>query len=199
MMKKDLVIGLVGTAILVTAMIGVFRFEAAQSGSSFDVAWPTATAAGPSEEGRTEEGQETPVELNVTASNVTRIEFVLEWTDDVEQSGPDTFELRVTAPNGTEYAAEPSAEGRLVVVADNLALVPQPIRVTGSSAEDAEETLAPRYTSTAATGMWSVRVVMVEAGETSTAAGSLPVPQDNGNDWTLTTQVTTYEAEATAA
>lgn len=197
-MNKDLVIGLVGTAILVTAMIGVFRFEAAQAGNTFDVAWPTSTVEGPTEEARTLEGETTPVTLNLTTQNVTRIEFTLAWTDDVAQSDPDTFSLRATAPDGTVHEATPSESGTLTLTVSDVALVPQGIRVTASN-EDAAERDAARYASQNAVGDWVVEVVMVSAGQTNTAAGELPVPQDNGNEWTLTTQLTVYEAEATRA
>lgn len=197
-MNKDFVIGLVGTAILVTAMIGVFRFEAAQSANTFDVAWPTGTVEGPTEEARTLAGETTPVTLNLTTQNVTRIDFVLTWTDDVEQSAPDTFNLRATAPDGTVHEAEASSSGTLTLTVSDIALVPQDIRVNAAS-EDAAERDAARYASQAAMGEWLVEVVMVSAGQTDTPAGDLPVPQDNGNDWTLSTQLTVYEAEATRA
>lgn len=199
MVKKDLIIGLTGTLILVTAMIGVFRFEAAQAGSSFDVAWPTITTAGPGAEDRTVEGSETEILLNLTSTNVTRLVFALAWTDDVPDSGPDRFSLRVTAPGGKNYTADPSSTGTVELVVDDLVPVPEGIRLAARSAEDAEATLAPRYTTTGATGVWTVTVVMVEAQDQSVPVAGVPVTEDNGNDWTLTTQVTTYAALATPA
>lgn len=196
MQRKDLAIGLVGTLILLAAMVGVFRFEAAQAGDAYRVSWPTATAAGPGDEGRSTEGQETAVDLNFTSVNITRIEFVLSWEDDVAESEPDTFTLRVVAPNGTAYEAEAASGGELVIDAAGLALVPQEIRVNGASKERVERDLVTRYANDAATGIWQVTVTMVEAGGTSGPAGGLPLPQDDGNDWTLTTRVTTYSADA---
>lgn len=195
-MKKDLILGAIGTVALVAGMVGIFQLNAAQAGPGFDVAWPTNQTALPSSDGRTEEGAESVVELNITAQNVTRIELTLAWSDDVANSAPDTFELVLTSPDGREIARAEADAGALGLVADNLTVHPEPIRVNAASADAAEASLASRYASDAAVGVWTVTIRMVSAGETSTAVGDLPVPQDNGNDWTLGAIIVAYAADA---
>ena len=192
-------IGLVGTAILVTAMIGVFRFEAAQTSSAWDVAWPEAAAAGPSADGRTVEGKQTSVDLNVTARNVTAIQFTLAWADDVAGSAPDAFELRVTAPNGRNFTLGPEDDGTLVLETGPLSLVPEPMRVNAASAERAAASLGDRYANDGWTGVWKVAVVMVSAGDQTAPVGGVPLVADDGNEWTLATRVTAYAAEVASA
>jgi hypothetical protein len=199
-MKKDLVIGIVGTLILLTAMVGVFRYEAAQRGSSFDVTWETREVSLAAEDGATNEQESTALSVNVTQLNVTRIEFRLEWTDSTANSGPDEFELTVTAPGGAPKTAR-SSEGVVSVVFENVSGVPTDVRLLGSD-EVAVRQQALSYASTAGTGAWNVTVTLVDAGDISGVPGQAPIPaqlQDVSNEWTLTPVATVFEARFTAA
>lgn len=188
-MKRDTVIGIVGTVLLVAAMVGVFRFEAAQGGgSSWTVTWETAEIEGPGDSGTTAAGVTTPVELELLVPNVTRIEFVLTWTDDV--GAADAFELRVTSPAG-ENATAASETGRLSLVVDELAPVPGEMRLLAATQAEAEARTARDATTRAADGTWGVAVYLERARGVE-APGGVEVQPDPGNAWELTTTLTTY-------
>lgn len=189
-MKKDLVIGIVGTVILVVAMIGVFKYEASRGGgSSFQVTWAEATAAGPSESGTLQEGASDAKDLDVNATNVTKIEWTLSWTDDVGNN--DAFEFVVTSPSGVNRTGEGS-NGKASVVFENLTAMPAEMRILASSEADAEARIARDATTTAAQGVWVVSIRLASApGQAS--PGGVDVPPDNGNAWSLTSTLTVYE------
>lgn len=194
-MKKDLVIGIVGTAILVTAMIGVFRFEASQAGGSFDVRFPTAQAETDAGEARTEAGTPTVVQVNLSAENLTRVEWVLTWTDDEPtRSGEDTATLTVASPDGATRTVS-AAAGEAVLVFEGLNPVPPDATLTGSDAEAAQARARDLYASRNGTGAWNVTIAIDVGQEVPT--GGLPVPVDTGNQWTLVARLTTYRAELT--
>lgn len=198
-MKKDLVIGIVGTLILLTAMVGVFRYESGQRGTGYDVAWPTRQVEAASVDGGTNEGETTEEALNLTALNATRVEFLLEWTDNVANSDPDEFTLTVTPPGGGQPKTVTGTAGPLSVVFENLTVVPEQIRLYGPN-EDAVHAQAQRqYASTAAQGAWTVTVQLVQAGDLAGAPVAAGPLGDGGNDWTLRAVATVYEAQLTAA
>ena len=201
-MKKDLVIGIVGTLILLTAMVGVFRYEAAQRGSSYDVAWAeTSPISLQAVEGATNEGETTEQAVNVTNLNLTRIEFKLEWTDSTANSGPDEFEVRVTSPTGETQTATASA-GEVSVVFENLSQPPPAVRLLGSDQDAIRAQAARDYASTAGVGTWNVTITLTSAGDIAPVPGQAPLPQqlqDVSNEWTLTPIVTVFEATLTPA
>ena len=200
-MKKDLVIGIVGTLILLTAMVGVFRYEAAQRGASFDVTWQTLDVDGPGLDGGTNEGESTTGSLNLTRANLTKVSFVLEWTDDQANTAPDEFNLTVTAPDGRTYSTS-GATSPLTLTVEGLSPVPQDARLLGSDEAAARDQANRQFTSSAGMGAWNVTVTLVQAGDTTAPGGvAPPVPQlqDNANSWALRTELTAYEAALTPA
>ncbi|HEX2022546.1 MAG TPA: hypothetical protein VHH36_07520 [Candidatus Thermoplasmatota archaeon] len=198
-MKKDMVIGIVGTAILVTAMVGVFRFEAGQTGSSFDVAFPTTASFTTSETGRTTLDAPTPLQVDVNASNLTRVVWTLTWTDDEPTStGADTLVLKVTSPSGKTQEAQ-AANGTVTVVFEDLNPPPAPARLAGSDRAAAEARARDLYTTTGGAGAWNVTVTVASTGAQQVPNPGLPVPIDDGNDWTLGVEGQSYRAELTPA
>lgn len=188
-MKRDTIIGIVGTLLLVSAMVGIFRFEAAQGGgSSWTVTWETAEVAGPREEGTTAAGVTTPLELAFAQPNVTRNEFLLTWTDDV--GSPDAFELRVTNPAGENWTGA-SDTGRIRVLIEDLAPMPGEMRILAPSEAEAEARTARDATTRAADGVWGVTVYLPRARGVE-APGGVEVQPDGGNAWELGTTFTTY-------
>lgn len=192
-MKKDVVIGLVGTAILILAMVGVFRYEAMQGGgSSFEVSWPTSTVAGETREGGTNEGESSSETVDVSTLNLTKVAFALTWTDNMANSGPDVFVLTVTSPTGESKSVE-GGSGTLEVVFDNLSRPPPDVRMLGPSEGDVAGRAARDYSSTAGTGAWNVTVELRDAGDLA-PVGGVALQQDGANDWTLTPTFTVYSA-----
>lgn len=188
-MKRDLVIGIVGAAILLAAMVGVFRYEAARAGDAFDVAWTTETSAGPSTSGQTAEGAESQVTLSVNQTNLTSLTFFLNWTDDI--GDPDEFELTVIDPDGVSQTVTGST-GSLAVTFSNLSATPPPTRTLGQDEADARARLAQANTGTAGIGTWSFVVRLVDAGDQSVPAAGVPITEDTGNAWTLETRQESY-------
>lgn len=190
-MKKDLVIGIVGTVILVTAMIGVFRYEASRGGgSSFEVTWSEATRDGPGAQGATQAGVTTPEEIDVNATNVTGIEWVLTWTDDV--GNPDEFNLTVTSPSGENRSIQ-GTNGRLSVVFEGIAPMPGEMRILAASQAEAEGRIARDATTRGAEGTWGVAIRLVRAPGVVSPTSGVEVPPDGQNAWTLASTLTVYE------
>lgn len=194
-MKRDLVIGIVGATILVAAMVGVFRYEASQvSGTAWDVAWRDANVAGTVVNGITQEGETTPVSMEVTHTNVTMATFTLTWVDDI--GDPDEFELTVTSPTGEKKTAPSSTSGRIELAFTDLVTEPSPMRIFANDRLEAEQRVAREHTSTAAMGEWIVEVRLVNAG--GVTAGGITVIPDENNEWTLKPTFRTYAADLSA-
>lgn len=191
MLKKDLVIGIVGATILVAAMVGVFRYEAARAGgSAFEVDWVSETLAGPSVTGSTDEGDQSDVAVQIDQANLTEVRFVLSWTDETANSDPDEFELVVISPDGVQRNATASS-GSVAVVFEDLAVQPAPQTVLAGSETEARGKLEGQE-SHVGTGEWQIVVRMIDAGDVPVVGGV--VPQDPGNAWTLETSLRAYSA-----
>lgn len=189
-MKKDLAIGIVGTIILVAAMIGVFRYEASRGGgSSFEITWEDASVPGPDTAGATQAGGTAAEELEVATLNVTSIEWTLTWTDDV--GNPDEFNLTVASPTGENRSVQ-GTSGKLTVVFEGLAQRPGEMRLLAASKDEAESRIARDATTDAAVGTWSVFVKLVRAPGV-VSQGGVELPPDGQNAWALTSALTVYE------
>lgn len=195
-LKQDVAIGLVGTAILVVAMLGVFRYEATQGGGSWQVDFETATVAATRASGTTAEGAASALGIDVSERNVTRAEFALEWTDDA--GAADEFELQVTSPSGESRAARGSS-GRVAVAFENLAPLPPSVRLLGEDEGTIGERVERDYASDAAAGRWNVTVRLLSAGDQTAPVGGVVLQQDAGNAWTLAPTLTAYRATVTRA
>lgn len=196
-LKKDLVIGIVGTAILVVAMVGVFRFEAAQAGSNFTVTFGENETALPPVAERTEAGAATDTDVAIGNANLTKVVFTLQWADDTAApNGPDSFTLSVTSPGGETKEASGSS-GTLEVAFEGLNPPPAEAVLSARDESDASARAAELYTTTGGNGTWVVKVTLTDVGNPGT--GALTVPQDTGNEWTLTPTVTTYRATVARA
>lgn len=188
-----MVIGLVGTIVLVAAMVGVFRLQEAEGVTSFAVAFPTSTNDLAAVEGATNEGEATEESVEVATANATVLELVLEWTDDVANSAPDEFNLTVVAPTGETRSVQ-GATSPLTLRFEDLNQPPPEARVLGGSAEEAQERASHEFVARAGVGAWNVTIRLVGAGDLAQAENPLPLAQDTGNTWTLTPRVTAYEA-----
>lgn len=188
-------IGLVGTAILLVAMLGVIRYEAIQGGNAWQVAFESSTSPGPGATGSTAEGASSVVGLDLDRPNVTSAEFVLTWADDV--GAPDEFELIVTSPSGESRSARGS-DGRLRVAFDRLAILPPGVRLLGDE-ESVRERLARDYASHEAVGRWNVTVRLLSAGDQTAPVSGAVLQADPGNAWTLAPALTSYRATVTRA
>lgn len=185
-----MVVGIVGTVILVAAMVGVFKYEAGRGGGqSWRVTWTEGAEDGPQAQGTTQAGGTTVEELNVSAANVTRITFTLRWTDDV--GAPDTFNLTIGGPDGQAYSAEGS-NGEVSVTVEGLAPTPGEMRLLAATQAEAESRVARDATTRAADGVWGASVKLVTAPGLLAPAGGVEVQPDGANAWTLTATLTTY-------
>lgn len=187
---RDRVVGIVGTVVLVVALVGVVRFELSQRGGGFDVEFRTVAAPAGDRDGSLAEGATERLAFEVARANVTRMEWILTWGDDV--GTPDRFNLTVTSPRGETRSVEGDRE-RLALAFEHLAVAPPPLTLAGS-----EATLDARLAALAnrdASGTWSATVTLVRAGDQE--AGGVALVQDPGNAWTLVARTLAYEARAT--
>lgn len=103
-MNKDTVIGIVGSALLVAAMVVVFAYERANA----QVADPdelTASVAQSTLSGTANVGQSDTKMDNITAPAGTNVTFKLTWT---QGNGPDTLKITATPPAGSGITAKSS-------------------------------------------------------------------------------------------
>lgn len=189
--QRDSWLGTVGVALLVLALVGVFIYESSPSaGSAFRVTFPVATLAGPSAAAHGLEGETSVAPFTVMTGNLTRVDIVLSWTDDVGE--PDTFQLAATSPSGETKEVEGSA-GRLALAFSDLASVPIDTHVLAASKPDAQARVAQSASSTAGTGAWLVTVKLVRAPGLA-PAGGVELQKDGANDWVISSALTMYRA-----
>lgn len=176
-MNRDTVTGIVGAAILVVAMVGVFQYErtigAARAGLTDGEGWELATLPGPLHEGEATLGGPAADQIvNVTQANLTNVTFTLKWT------GPagSAFAMAVDAPDDvtTEIYEADGAEGTLTITV--------PVANARPTA-DAPTTLG--------IGDWKVSAAYTSAGDGPTSTLPPPAGPATTATWTLTVS---YEA-----
>lgn len=188
-LKRDLIIGIVGAVILIAAMVGVFRYEAARAGTAFDYDWRVEAGPGPQLSGETAEGSRSDVTMDVEQPHLASLTFVLSWVDDIGE--PDEFRFTVITPEGDSQTIQGSS-GRLEVTFDELAPQPLPGRILAADETAARERVEGQLPS-AGLGTWSFRIELLQAGdETAPIAGLPPITEDTGNTWKLETQQGVY-------
>ena len=96
-MNRDLIVGVVGAAILVAAMAGVFYYEK-NNVAAPPVLTSTTNSTGPQAGGQTAAGASTDQVVAINASNLVNVTFTLKWT---AAQGKDTMKLAVAPSNGT--------------------------------------------------------------------------------------------------
>lgn len=190
-MSRDRVVSVVGATILVLALAGVVRFELGQR-EGYDVAFPVRAQALPGASGALQEGASAPAPLTLALPNVTRLELVLTWADDV--GAPDTFQLTLTSPEGVARTAQGDA-GRLALAFEGIAVAPPPLVLTGSEASVRER--LDGYASRAGEGAWVALVALLDAGDQVAPAGGLTLREDAGNAYALAARALAYEAVVT--
>jgi len=202
-MHKDTVVGILGAVILVAAMVGIFYYEGTQvpggtstvggNGSTLRVNWTSVPVDGPQQQGSTNEGGSSDTSVSLNQTNITSIEFMLQWTDDIPNSGPDHFRMTVTPPNGTNISGA-DAEGD-ASFSVNIPVGSAPNATTASALQLAQ------WVSTKGMGNWTVHIELTNAGDVGQdppVPPPVPIPNvtDTGNGWTLMVHVSTYQAKA---
>lgn len=119
-MNKDTVVGIVGAAILVTAMVGIFYYErgVAADGGIGGPGGPgtNANTTGPTVTGTVALGSTDSKLANITAASAGNVTFRLTWT---ATNGADTLQITVAPPTGSGImegsVSEPSDSGEITV------------------------------------------------------------------------------------
>lgn len=116
-MNRDTVIGIVGAAILVTAMVGVFYYERNAAPVGPGAATGTAgNMTGPSVTSSVAVGQTDTKIVNLTQTTAANVTFHLTWT---ATNGRDTLKLTIAPPTGSGITqgavSEPSDTGDITV------------------------------------------------------------------------------------
>lgn len=178
-MNKDTVIGIVGAAVLVAAMFGVFQYEKALAASGPGPAdWAPATLAGPGLTGTTDLGAVSEETLNLTQLNLTDVTFTLAWA---AQSGSDTLTLTVVPPEGVAGEA-------LTVSGDTGTLTLSVPVANAKPTAGAPGTLG--------VGDWQVSIQFTSASGAAPSQVPVPVNPDGSVSWTLATSLTAFEPVA---
>lgn len=171
-MHRDTVIGLVGVAILVAAMVGVFSYEQSQAaGIGGALALQNVTL--PAVTGSTPLGETTDETVAIDQTGITNVTFTLRWTPG---AGVDTLAIAVVPPEGASAQQVFDAQGdtgELVVT------VPVPNTSQAGAL---------------GTGGWQVSVQFTSASSGLPQEPPVPVPgtTDAEVSWTLDTTVQHY-------
>lgn len=171
-MNKDTIVGIIGAAVLIAAMIGVFAYErsmaaaTAADGSEADDGMG-AVLEGPTLTGTVAVGQDDTQTANLDAGDVGNVTFRLTWE---ATNGRDTLKFSVVPPAGSGLdgaTSEPTDSGDATLT----------IRVP----EGAD-----------ASGTWQVTVEFTEATPDPLPGGvPPPVPPPGSTDASVSYTVTT--------
>lgn len=172
-MHRDTVIGLVGVAILVAAMVGVFSYEQTQAADLGAAGLALQNATLPALDGTTALGDVSEETVAIGQTGITNVTFTLRWS---ATNGADTLALAIVPPNGTASQEVFDAQGdggELVVTVP----VPNTNRAGAVGSGD-----------------WQVSVQFVSASTGLPQEPPVPVPgtTDAQVAWTLDTTVQHY-------
>ncbi len=166
-----MVVGIVGGAVLLAGMIGVFVYEAQNAPApslTFPVRWSVDDGSQVQRNGELEEGQEQDFGFNLSRPNATSVQIRLTWQDDVGQ--PDRFNLTITNP-ATQQTETFSSTNETISVTYPLNPVPEVANVTATDASQARQMLTEEHTSRLGQAIWPATVTLVSA------PGQRPIPQ----------------------
>jgi hypothetical protein len=172
-MNRDIVVGIIGTCVLVAAMVGVFLYErnnAGTTGTGPDTGGPGGALASPAPvTGSTAVGQSKDATILVNATSASTVTFTLTWTP--SQTSKDTLSLAIKPPAGAT------------------------IQVNGTQQSDAGkiEVSVPVPSGVSPAGTWTATVKFVSASPTvgGVTPPTNPLPPGTGTDasvsWSLAT------------
>lgn len=162
---------------------------ASAAGAEYQLFFSEQTARFASD-GLAAEGETRGFRFVVAQPNVTRVEFVLTWTETGDSTGlsaPDAFTLRAADPSGRDVGAPVrSASGEARLVASGLGRVPEDASVR---AEDVDARMAAATTQ-AGVGEWRAWVKLEDTGNPQGASF------DNDNRFQLVAIIHHYEGVA---
>lgn len=133
------------------------------------------------------------VTVEIFLLNITRVEFSLTWRDPLPVQGPpnDVIQLKITSPDGPSQT--------MIGTFDNITLefnvngIPSPVQVRAATPGDVPAVLGDAYIGSKGVGVWVVEITAVDLGGGFVQdEGFVPEPFFI---WTLTTSITSYEAE----
>ena len=129
-----------------------------------------------------QEGETVSFTFNA-GSNVTSLDFNIEWNDDETTfSGDDEFRMRIIGPDnssGEFHPADEQTNSNPFGINVRFCYCPDILEVKAGSKEEAREKSAEENTNTAALGTWTIEIECVSTGDG-------PAPGlDGGNDMTL--------------
>lgn len=105
-MNKDTLVGIVGSALLVAAMVVVFAYERANAAEVRDNGEGLTPSIGQASlTGTVNVGSSDTKTSDITAVGATNVTFMLTWT---ASQGTDTLRLAVTPPAGSDITARTS-------------------------------------------------------------------------------------------
>ncbi len=193
-MQPDWIMAGAGAAVLIAALFGVFAYESDQAEvpmQTFPVSWPVDPGPATTHTGELEEDESSNVTVALSASNVTRVEVSLTWTDDVGQ--PDEFRLTVQPPGGA--ARQANATNGTILLTFPMRAPPAVDHFNTTTRTQATER-ASSHASQGGLGDWGITVTLEDA------PGQRPVPNapeleiepDGSNSFELSFRYEAYRA-----
>lgn len=164
--SRDTIVGVVGAAVLVAAMAGVFAYERSQF-QEYDVSWSTAQAGQTNHSDISlSEGQSETFNVSLAADDLpdgralAAVEATATWEDDVGQA--DTVRVAVDGP-GNRSAGPQEDDGGSVTVRVDVADEPDATTASGRSPDDAEDQATSGLDAEQGLGEWVVTVELADA------------------------------------
>lgn len=157
--NREAIVGAVGTAVLVAAMVGLFFYERAQF-EAYEVSWTQREADDGTRSGTLEAGASESYTFTASEQRLAGVSAALTWSDDA--GAPDTFELAIQGPNGT-YQQTAEGDASPLEIEIPVKETPETTKMTARSLEGARQQVNASASWTNGTGEWSMTVTLVSA------------------------------------
>lgn len=199
--NRDALVGILGAAILVAAMAGVFLYERGQF-QEYAVQWEMQEAgASDPMSGNLDQGDSGPHSVTLSAEDLpegralAQVRATVEWTDDV--GDPDTFSVAVQGPG--DLGTDPvDGDSSPVTAEAGVHAEPEMTTASGRTAEDAADQAAATLGAERGLGEWTVEVTLEDAPGDPGGPGGVNSQPDGSNSYTLTVAWDVWEPVVTS-
>lgn len=199
--SRDTLTGILGAAVLVAAMGGVFLFERGQF-QTYDVTWAMEEAGSRDVDGTTlQEGDDRTHTVNLAEGDLlderalARVQATVTWSDTVGDA--DTFAVSIEGPDAPSAGPE-RGDGGSVSVQTDVGEAPGVTQVAARSADDAIDQAAASLDTGQGLGDWTVQVTLEDApGEPDDGVPVTMEEADGSQAYSLTVTWDVWEPDVT--
>ena len=131
--------------------------------------------------------------IRMESTNLTRIIFELNWSDDIPivRANNDNFRFIVTDPEGNTMQGESMTPG--IKLTFDLGSAPQNTTMDAKNIQDVKNSIGNAYEKKNGVGNWKASVICLDAGDLVWVDNELFEDLDTGNDWTISVNGYTFE------